>query len=39
MEKNFDVNLPRDDAVEIITRDETLLSLFPEGETELVARG
>ena len=38
MEKNFDVNLPRDDAVEIVTRDETLLSLFPEGETELVAR-
>ena len=38
LEKNFDVNRSRDEAVEIVSRDETLLSLFPEGETELVAR-
>ena len=38
LEKNFDVNRSRDEAVEVVTRDETLLSLFPEGQTELVAR-
>ncbi len=37
LEKNFDVNRPRDEAVEIVAQDETLLSLFPEGHTELVA--
>ena len=38
LEKQFDVRRPRDAAVAIACRDETLLGLFPDTRTELVAR-
>ena len=36
LEKQFDVRRPRQDAVEIAGRDETLLGLFPDTKTEIV---
>lgn len=36
LEKQFDVSRPRNDAVEIARRDETLLGLFPDTKTEIV---
>lgn len=38
IERHFDVKLPRETALERVARDETLLSLFPEGRVEIVAR-
>ena len=38
IERHFDVKQPREAAVERTARDETLLSLFPEGRVEIVAR-
>jgi hypothetical protein len=38
LEKQFDVACSRDAAVEVVARDETLLGLFPEARTEIVAR-
>lgn len=38
LEKEFDVRRPREVAVEIAGRDETLISLFPETRTEIVER-
>ncbi len=38
IERHFDVKLPRERALERVARDETLLSLFPEGRVEIVAR-
>jgi len=38
LEKQFDVKRPRDEAVEIAARDDTLLGLFPDTRTEIVAR-
>ena len=37
LEKQFDVERPRDEAVAIAARDETLLGLFPDTKTEIVA--
>ena len=37
LEKQFDVKRPREEAVAIVTRDETLLGLFPDTKTEIVA--
>jgi hypothetical protein len=37
LEKQFDVKRPREEAVAIATRDETLLGLFPDTKTEIVA--
>ena len=36
LEKRFDVACPRDLAVEIAARDETLTGLFPDSDTEIV---
>jgi hypothetical protein len=36
LEKQFDVKRPRAAAVEIASRDETLLGLFPDTRTEIV---
>jgi hypothetical protein len=36
LEKQFDVKRPRAAAVEIASRDETLLGLFPDTKTEIV---
>lgn len=36
LEKQFDVNRPRVDAVEIASREETLVGLFPEAKTDIV---
>ena len=38
IERHFDVKQPCATAVERTARDETLLSLFPEGRAEIVAR-
>lgn len=38
LEKRFLVRAPRDLAVEVIDRDETLTSLFPDTETAVVSR-
>jgi len=37
LEKQFDVKRARDEAVALAARDETLLGLFPESRTEIVA--
>ena len=37
LEKQFDVERPRGEAVSITARDETLLGLFPDTKTEIVA--
>ncbi|TMA34692.1 MAG: hypothetical protein E6J87_06090 [Deltaproteobacteria bacterium] len=37
LEKQFEVKRPREQAVAIAARDETLLGLFPDTKTELVA--
>jgi carbon monoxide dehydrogenase subunit G len=36
LEKSFDVQRPRDDVVEVLCREDTLLSLFPSGRNEVV---
>ena len=36
LEKSFDVQKPRDDVVEVLCREDTLLSLFPSGRNEVV---
>jgi len=36
LEKQFDVKRPREEAVAIAARDETLLGLFPDTKTEIV---
>lgn len=36
LEKQFDVKRPRAEVVEAVVRDETLVELFPEQETEIV---
>ncbi len=36
--KQFDVDCSRDAAVEVAAREETLLELFPDAKTEIVAR-
>lgn len=38
IEKQFDVKRPRDEAVQVLADDDTLLSLFPDTETEIVER-
>jgi len=38
MEKRFEVDCDRDRAVELAGEEETLLSLFPDGRTEIVDR-
>lgn len=38
LEKEFDVRQTRDAATEIAGRDDTLLGLFPDAETEIVER-
>jgi carbon monoxide dehydrogenase subunit G len=38
LEKKFDVKRERDAAVEIAAREETVVGLFPDAETEIVAR-
>ena len=35
--KEFDVTRPREKAIEVIEQDETLVDLFPDTETEIVA--
>ena len=37
LEKQFDVKRPRAEAIAITARDETLLGLFPDTKTEIVA--
>ena len=37
LEKQFEVKRPREEAVAIAARDETLLGLFPDTRTEIVA--
>ena len=37
LEKQFDVKRPREETVAIAARDETLLGLFPDTKTEIVA--
>src|SRR5262245_34680746 len=37
LEKQFDVRRPRTEAVAITARDETLLGLFPDTKTEIIA--
>jgi hypothetical protein len=37
LEKQFDVKRPREEAIAIAARDDTLLGLFPDNETEIVA--
>lgn len=39
MDKRFDVTCDRDRAVEIAGEEATLLSLFPDGRTEILERG
>lgn len=36
LEKSFDVRCPRDAATELIARDETLVGLFPDAQTEIL---
>lgn len=38
LQKQFDVSRSRDDAVECVSRDDTLLELFPDARSEIVAR-
>jgi hypothetical protein len=38
LEKHFDVRCSRDAAVAVVAREETLLELFPDTKTEIVAR-
>ena len=38
LEKQFDVEKPRDAAARAVSQDDTLLSLFPNAEVEIVAR-
>lgn len=38
MDKTFEVARDRDHAVEVAGREETLLALFPDAKTEIVAR-
>lgn len=38
LQKQFDVDKPRDDAVEVTLEDTTLLELFPDTESEIVER-
>ena len=38
LEKQFDVDRPRDASVEIVAREESLLGLFPGEETEITGR-
>jgi carbon monoxide dehydrogenase subunit G len=37
LEKQFDVKRPRAEVLQAVVNDETLISLFPEQETEIVA--
>jgi hypothetical protein len=37
--KQFDVNRPRAQALEVIGEDETLIGLFPDSRTEIVKKG
>ncbi len=37
LEKQFDVERSRDEAVECVVQDATLLELFPDAQTEIVA--
>jgi hypothetical protein len=37
LEKQFDVKRPREEAIAIAARDETLLGLFPDTKTEIVS--
>lgn len=37
LQKSFEVQRPRDEVVDRLCRDDTLLGLFPDGETEIVA--
>jgi len=39
VEKEFDVARPRDEVVAVIAQDETLVGLFPESDTQIVAGG
>ena len=39
LEKQFDIELSRESTVEIVARDETLTSLFPDTKTEIVDSG
>jgi carbon monoxide dehydrogenase subunit G len=36
LKEHFEVTRSRDDVVEVLCRDETLLELLPEGDTEIV---
>ena len=38
LEKQFDVESPRDAAVAVVSQEDTLLKLFPEAESEIVER-
>ena len=38
VEKQFDVRCDRDTAVELVSQDDTLVSLFPDSETEIIAK-
>jgi len=38
MDKRFEARCDRDRAVELVSREDTLLSLFPDAETEIVER-
>ena len=38
LSQRFEVGLPRDEVVDRLCRDETLLGLLPEGDTEIVDR-
>ncbi len=37
LEKQFDVKRPRGEVLQAVVNDETLISLFPEQETEIIA--
>lgn len=37
LEKQFDVKRPREEAVAIVARNETLLGLFPDTKTEIIS--
>ena len=38
MDKQFEARCDRDRAVELVAREETLVSLFPDSETEIIGR-
>lgn len=38
MDKRFEARCDRDHAVEVVSSEETLISLFPDAETEIVER-